>query len=267
MARLLLDDLVQEYLDDFCSCFGARIGVYDEIMNELASGLGLPLCAYCVSRRQDPSFDTRCRESDTRARELSRGQSGAYAYVCHGGMTEAMRCLRVDGIGIGWVMLGQFRTGPSPEDVPEDMQAAFLAAPYCAPDLLKPMLSIFDKLVDHMLSTHRVRLMEELFVERARHYIVARLDKPIDLGEAAKDLGVSVSSLCHRFKEETGETFSAMHRRLRLDRAINLMKSGVCVSVKQAAVEAGYPDPLYFSRAVKDYAGVSPSSFLQPARQ
>ena len=256
MARLFLDSLVQQYLDDFCACFGTRIAVYDGQGTELASGLGGRACAYCTLRRKDPAFEALCLASDRRGRTESAKIPGTLAYRCHGGMTEAIRCLELDGNTAGWVMIGQFRTQDPPPELSESLQRAFRRAP--RRERLAPMLSIFDKLVDHMLATHRLRLLEELFVERARRYSAERLDRPIRIEQAAKDLGVSVSGLCHRFKAETGESFIAYHRRHRLEEGIDLLEQGA--PVKEAALAVGFADPLHFSRAVKALRGVPPSA-------
>jgi AraC-like DNA-binding protein len=158
-------------------------------------------------------------------------------------------------------MIGQFRTQDPPPERSESLQRAFRRAP--RRERLAPMLSIFDKLVDHMLATHKLRLLEELFVERARRYAAERVDRQISIERAAKDLGVSVSGLCHRFKAETGESFIAYHRRHRLEAGIDLLEQGA--PVKEASSAVGFADPLHFSRAVKAMRGVPPSALRGPA--
>jgi AraC-like DNA-binding protein len=262
MPHLHLDELVQHYLDDFCICFGARIAVYDEAGSEMASGLGRRLCAYCTQRRIDSAFEARCHAADARARLAAQSAPGAISYRCHGGMTEAIRCLKIAGRTAGWVMIGQFRTMAAPLDLPLAYRQAFDAAPFHAPETVRSMLSIFDKLVDHLLVTHRVSLLDELLVERARRYIADNLVRPLQLAAAARVLGVSVSTLCHKFRAETGESFAAMHRRLRLERGIALLAAGTHRTVKEAAAAAGFADPLHFSRAVKRLSGRAPSLFV-----
>jgi len=62
-------------------------------------------------------------------------------------------------------------------------------------------------------------------------------------------------------RRATGERFSALRRRMQLERAIGLLCSGT--SVKEAALGAGFSDPAYFSRVFARRFGVPPSRWRE----
>ena len=70
------------------------------------------------------------------------------------------------------------------------------------------------------------------------------------------------------FKKEAGVTPHEYLTRRRLERAGDILRSGVTnrysnYSVTQIAEACGFADPLYFSRVFKKYYGVAPSRYLK----
>jgi AraC-like DNA-binding protein len=104
----------------------------------------------------------------------------------------------------------------------------------------------------------------QLGVEAAVQACLAeRLHGRARLADLAQALGYSpshVSDLVHRV---TGERFTALRRRLRLERARAALARGL--SVKQAAAEAGFDDPAYFSRVFRRAFGVAPGRWRRRA--
>jgi AraC-like DNA-binding protein len=93
--------------------------------------------------------------------------------------------------------------------------------------------------------------------------LAERLHERARLADLARALGYSpshVSDLVHRV---TGERFTALRRRLRLERARAALARGV--SVKHAAAEAGFDDPAYFSRVFRRAFGVAPGRWRRGA--
>ena len=78
---------------------------------------------------------------------------------------------------------------------------------------------------------------------------------------AAKSLYVSERSLQRKFKQLTGKTFTEQLNIVRLEKACELLLSGRKIS--DAAFEAGFNDPSYFSLRFKNYFGTSPSKFIE----
>src|SRR6266542_895192 len=81
--------------------------------------------------------------------------------------------------------------------------------------------------------------------------------RPVDL---ARQIGLSVSRLQHLFKQGMGMTIVEYQRRLRLDRACNLLET-TPLSVKQIAAQVGALDTSHFIRDFTKYKGLSPRRY------
>ena len=69
---------------------------------------------------------------------------------------------------------------------------------------------------------------------------------------------MSVSTLEHRFREETGETVFQALRRIRLEQSRPYLIRGA--SVKEVAAAVGFSTPFYFSKVFRDHFGTSPGA-------
>ena len=91
-----------------------------------------------------------------------------------------------------------------------------------------------------------------------------RRSHPPALWEVAAAAGLSVSALEKRFHVEMGRTPLQYQLERRLQLAVLLLLQGRCVY--EAAEEAGFSDPYYFSKVFKKKMGLSPSSYLRQYR-
>ncbi|AJY76171.1 response regulator [Paenibacillus beijingensis] len=85
------------------------------------------------------------------------------------------------------------------------------------------------------------------------------MNEGLNLQQTAKELFVNPSYLSHLFKKEAGKSFVEYLSDLRLERAMELLKSS---SDKMAdiASQVGYSDPYYFSKCFKKKFGVAPKN-------
>lgn len=77
----------------------------------------------------------------------------------------------------------------------------------------------------------------------------------------AEAVGYSSSYLSHLFKEKTGMTLQSYLARKKIERGVELMKSG-CYSWTQIALELHYETPQAFSKAFRRVMQKSPSEFI-----
>ena len=85
-------------------------------------------------------------------------------------------------------------------------------------------------------------------------------DSKINLASVAETFGFSASYLSRRFKQETGKNFVEYLTECRMEKAMKVAEQGKKMFV--ASLEVGIPDPNYFGRCFKKYAGMSYSEYV-----
>ncbi len=98
-------------------------------------------------------------------------------------------------------------------------------------------------------------------IRAALDFMAAHLADPIGLPEIAAAAHSSPSHLSRLFTAELGHGPTQHLRRLRLDRAADLLRSGQA-NVTEASFACGYQSLGQFSRAFTEHHGQSPSAFL-----
>lgn len=99
-------------------------------------------------------------------------------------------------------------------------------------------------------------------VETVRAALLADLEQPPDLAELARLCGCNPQYLSRTFSETAGTTISLYLRRLRIERAAELLGSGR-MNASEAALEVGYRSLSHFSQAFREEKGTSPSAWLR----
>lgn len=90
-------------------------------------------------------------------------------------------------------------------------------------------------------------------------------DQPLSIEQIARDLGLSVSGLHHRFKDVTALSPLQFQKRLRLQEARRLML-GEDLDAASAGFRVGYNNASQFSREYKGLFGVPPMRDVQRLR-
>ncbi|MCR4807422.1 MAG: response regulator [Lachnospiraceae bacterium] len=85
-------------------------------------------------------------------------------------------------------------------------------------------------------------------------------DPKLNLAFAAQHFGFSGSYLSRKFKQETGTGFVEYLTEIRMKKAKKLAEGGSKMFI--TAQKVGIPDPNYFGRCFKKYAGVSYSDYV-----
>jgi len=275
---LIFEPEVQEIFDHFSSLFGIRIAFFTPDGQEVRIGLRLPICSYCTLLKEELAYDPLCRELDRRRREEARESGELIVYVCHAGMTEAVIPLFYEATLIGYVMIGQFRTGPNASlpaalrakcrraGIAGDAREAFEKTRLVTPDQRDHILSILKYLSDLIVSKRMIQPRDPTTLVSLISYMQEHMDEPLSLTQAAKLFHRSPSTISRAFRRGYGRSFKQVQTEIRLNRAEQLLRSAPGITVREVAYELGYDDPLYFSRVFRKYRGVPPSRLLQKSR-
>lgn len=97
-------------------------------------------------------------------------------------------------------------------------------------------------------------------IDRAKSWLALHYEETFDLQRLSKDIGVSPCYLSRTFSAEEGITISQYIRRLRVEKAAELLLSGG-FTVSEAAIEVGYQSLSHFSKAFLQVKGCLPSKY------
>lgn len=94
-------------------------------------------------------------------------------------------------------------------------------------------------------------------VRRVTAYLIKHCGEDFAGEELASQLNMNYSYLSSAFKQATGQTIIETHTKLRMNKAIELMRTSA-YNVSEISDALGYPNPYYFSRVFKKVLGESP---------
>lgn len=100
------------------------------------------------------------------------------------------------------------------------------------------------------------------YVAKIIHYIQSHYDQKISMNDLVESLGMSITFLNQKFKEETGITFNDFLNRYRVHKAMEILKKGD-TKITVLALEVGFSDYRYFIQVFKKYTGMNPSDFVE----
>lgn len=103
-------------------------------------------------------------------------------------------------------------------------------------------------------------------IARVVQRISEEFDQPLHIENLARELGMSVSGLHHRFKAVTAMSPLQFQKQLRLQEARRLMLSED-YDAASAAFRVGYHDPAYFNREYKSLFGIPPIRHVHSLRE
>lgn len=94
---------------------------------------------------------------------------------------------------------------------------------------------------------------------RTTCYLESHFRERITVPEMARALGMSASTLSHRFREETGETIIQALQRVRLEQSIPYLRRGT--PLKEIAAATGFLNAFYYSKVFRRHYGMPPGEW------
>jgi len=99
-------------------------------------------------------------------------------------------------------------------------------------------------------------------IRRAEDIFQQRFSEEINLGELARELGMSRRNFIRRFKDATGESPLNYLQMLRIAAARQLLEQEH-TSVQEIAAQVGYDDVTFFRNVFKRHTGTPPAQYRQ----
>jgi AraC family transcriptional regulator of arabinose operon len=125
-------------------------------------------------------------------------------------------------------------------------------------------LSEILALLHQLQLKHRDIIIDERMDAILKH-LAGHLEKPHTIPDLAKFADLSVSRLCHLFKEQVGETIGEKLNKMRLEKASRILEL-TSHKIQDIALEVGFESPYYFTRKFTQLFGSSPTDFRKNAQ-
>jgi len=147
---------------------------------------------------------------------------------------------------------------------PLDMMHALIAERH-GPDLARRVSDWFMHTdIRPAQSSQRASLAERHGVHDGR--LVAALElmeshtgEPLRRGEISRRIGLSTRQLDRLFSEQMKRSYAGHYRRIRLDRARDLLRQ-TAISITEIALACGFSSASHFNRAYRDAFGLTPAT-------
>jgi len=120
---------------------------------------------------------------------------------------------------------------------------------------------LVDAAAGHLNPVKRMVDSAPRMAEKVRQWIDTHYTEPISLSSASTMAGISENYLSKIFAREVGETFIQYVTRRRIERAIQLMKSGM--KIYEISEKVGYPNQGHFTKVFKRVMGQSPAEYRE----
>ncbi|MBT3380214.1 MAG: helix-turn-helix domain-containing protein [Lentisphaerae bacterium] len=271
--RFVFQRDIRGVLDHFSRLLSLRFCFLSPDGRELQVGEDKPFCRFCSMIRHQLGEASHCLDCDHGGWQRAAGSGRAVWYTCHAGMTDGCMAVRSGERIIGYMMIGQFRTQERCSTSVcerwderygnDDLQTAFLEAPFYTRAQVEDIMGVFSVLVDFIVSQRMIAVRGLEPIQPLLAYLSEHPDETLSTAEAAQLLHRSVSSFSHVFKESTGTSFLQYQIELKLDRADDLFRTRRPITVREVAFELGFRDPYYFSRLYRKHRGYPPSRALR----
>ncbi len=125
-------------------------------------------------------------------------------------------------------------------------------------DLCLTTIEILNQFIDVVYESRGQRITN-VYLANAIDYINKNYQNEIMLETVAKTVFVSPSYLSHLFRDEMNITFSDYVSKVRIEKAKELLRSGI--SVENVAEQVGFAEANYFIKIFKKQVGITPAKY------
>ncbi len=243
-----------------------NIAIYDSNMNEIAYYPGN--CAFCEAIYQSDAKEI-CISSNKAAHNQCLKENKTVTYRCTLAMWDTITPLMYNGESIGFIMVGQARTGGNadisqalkPYGIDEkNLVSAYLDVPVCDETFIRSSIAVVETCITYMYANNIIRQKSEMFAYEIKQYIKTRLDKELSVETLCREFHFSKAQLYRVFKKISSVPIHSYIQNERLEYAEELLKT-TDLPVSAIAVKAGIPDYNYFSKVFRKRTGISPKAY------
>lgn len=115
--------------------------------------------------------------------------------------------------------------------------------------------------IDQDLADKRNDAFSNLSVKKAISYVNSNFNKDINLAMAANKVNLNYTYFCELFKFYTGDTFVNYVKKLRINKAKEMLVNNTDYKIYEIAKRVGYEDSKQFTKTFRKITGISPLEY------
>lgn len=259
-----------EIMAHFYTLTKIRIVMFDDNFNKIVSVPDND-CGFCGALKENAVLNERCRLCDANARSACRSTDDIHTYTCHAGLTEAIAPIKMNGIILGYIMLGQIIDKSEKKKKKDEILS--YAHTHTGRDLageydklttkskkqIEAAANIMEACACYLWANRLVRVNEDCLSVLISTYINNNLTADLSVDALCSHFRISRNKLYKISRDSYGISIAAYIRKKRVENAASLLKSGSTVA--NAAISSGFEDYNYFSEIFKKETGILPSKY------
>lgn len=257
-----------EWMKDFYSLTKIKTAVYDNDFNYI---LGFPEkdSAFCTAVKSDSIGLTNCNLCTKKAIEEVRKKNSIYIYKCHAGLVEAVAPIKINGVIVGYMMLGQIfekqNKALNMDKIMTNIEKYSISHAKENINLLttksyseiKAASKIMEGCVCYLLMNQVIKESRGSIAFELNDYIKENIGNHLTAGELCKRFKISRNALYKISETYFGMPIAQYINHKRIEKATELIREGV--SVTDVADITGFCDYGYFGKIFKKITGVTPT--------
>lgn len=266
-----MDNQIMQILRDFQQITGGYITLFNA-RAEVIACYPEKVSSFCRAVQQSPEALDCCHNNDRIAMKIAKKTGRPYLYRCHCGLTEVVAPVFNYGELSGYFMLGQLAVGGQEclSEIKHLSEKYFQNSEECrrqcaklspvAPKLLQSYVNVLTILAEHLTQNNKVQVHRSELPAAVRQYLNQYYCSNIRLSDLCEIFHCSRATLTGRFKKAYGVTVMQYVHQCRVEKAQKeLLQSEK--SIKEIAVDCGFPDNNYFSKVFIASCGCPPTAY------
>lgn len=267
---------LENLLEDFYRITQIRITVFDERFQEIVS---YPDSRpnFCQMIRSCVEGRRACAQCDADACAYAAKQNKTHIYRCHAGLTEAIMPLHVGKVLVGYLLFGHVFAYDSLEKgwetiekscvrYPVDLQklkATLVDMPLISHEYIRSAARVLHMTASYLVMERMATLQEATTAAKLDSYLSEHYTESMTAEHLCDVLDIGRSKLFKLSQELYGCGIQQQIRKLRMEKASNLLVDRLDLSIMDVATECGYDDYNYFIAVFSKFHGKSPKQFRQ----
>ncbi|MBE6947368.1 MAG: helix-turn-helix domain-containing protein [Ruminococcaceae bacterium] len=279
MVSVFNFEQLQSLLQDFHRISNIRITVFDHNLTELVSypEQRAPLCQ--IVRGTEEGM-LACAACDRNACAAASKQSGTYIYRCHAGLTEAVIPLYVGNALVGYLLFGHVFAYKSFEEGwdaiqqccknypidKEKLRKSIYGSPCVSDEYILSAAKILHATASYLVLERMATLKEDSSASKLNRYLNENYTHPLTAQDICAALDIGRTQLYKLSAQLYGCGITQQIKKLRMERAKQLLTDSPNMSIADIACACGYCDYNYFIAVFSQFVGQSPNAFRKKGR-